>query len=290
MTVNRHKWDESVPLHIAAPSYDVPAFLRGRSTLHSVEVRELGSVRGQSLLHLQCHFGLDTLSWARRGARVTGVDYSLPAVRAARRMASRTGIAARFLRSNVYDLPNVLHERFDVVYTGKGATCWLPDIDRWAGVVADCLKPGGRFYLLEDHPVAEIFPNGTGIESLAPRVPYFDPRGRREEYDGTYATSEKMRYRVSYLWVHPVSEVVNALIDHGLTIEAIREYPYSYWHRYRSMTEDRNGYWHLPSGEGLIPLMWSVTARAGKASVPSSGAPPRRSRSGISGVPGPRGG
>ena len=108
MSVNRRKWDESVALHVAAPTYDVPSFLRGRSTLQPLEIREMGSVRGKSLLHLQCHFGLDTLSWARRGALVTGVDFSLPAVQAARRLARKVGLRARFIHSNVYDLPQVL--------------------------------------------------------------------------------------------------------------------------------------------------------------------------------------
>jgi len=261
MNVNRRKWDESVPLHVASNSYDVPSFLRGRSTLEPLEIEEVGSVRGESLLHLQCHFGLDTLSWARLGARVTGVDFSLPAVRAARRLARQAGITARFVRSNVYDLPDVLDEEFDIVYTAKGAICWLPDIDRWAQTVARFLKPGGRFFLLEDHPVAEVFPNDVTVTRLEPKVPYFTSRALREEYDGTYATSAKMRHRVSYCWIHPVSEVLSALIRHGLDIQAVHEYPYSYWHRYSFMTRDRRGYWHLTENEGLIPLMWSVRAR-----------------------------
>jgi SAM-dependent methyltransferase len=261
MSVNRHKWDESVPLHLVAPSYDVPAFLRGRSTLLPLESREMGSVQGKTLLHLQCHFGLDTLSWARRGAAVTGVDFSLPAVRAARRLARRAGIQARFLHSNVYDLPHVLDERFDIVYTGKGAMCWLPDIDRWAEVVATFLIPGGRLYLLEDHPVAEIFSNDPPVDRLEPKIPYFTSRALREEYDGTYATQTKMKHRVTYSWSHPLSETLSALIRHGMDIESVREYPYGYWRRFPFMTEDRRGYWHLSRQPGLIPLMWSVTAR-----------------------------
>jgi SAM-dependent methyltransferase len=261
MAINRHKWDESVPLHVASPSYDVPAFLRGRSTLLPVEIREMGPVRGKSLLHLQCHFGLDTLSWARRGARVTGVDFSLPAVRAARRLARQVGIKARFVRSNVYAVPEVLEETFDTVYTGKGAIYWLPDLDEWAEVIAGCLRPGGRFYLLEDHPVAEVFSNGPGVSALRAEIPYFGSNPLREEYDGTYATSAKMRHRVSYGWIHPISETLSALAGHGLKIRSVREYPYSYWKRYPFMTEERHGCWHLSQGSGLLPLMWSASAR-----------------------------
>ncbi|MGA7846160.1 MAG: class I SAM-dependent methyltransferase [Thermoplasmata archaeon] len=261
MSVNRAKWDESVPLHVAAPSYDVPSFLRGRSTLPRLEIDQVGSVRGKSLLHLQCHFGLDTLSWARRGAEVTGVDFSLPAIRAARRLARQAGIHARFVHSNIYDLAEALDGRFDVVYTGKGATCWLPDLDRWGEVIARFLKPGGRFFLIEDHPVADVFPNGKEVTRLEPKVPYFDTRALREEFDGTYATRTKMQHRVSYSWAHTVSETLTALLRHGLYIESVREYPFSFWQRYPFMAEDRRGYWYLMQQKGLLPLMWSVTAR-----------------------------
>lgn len=262
MGVNRRKWDESVPLHVASRSYDVPSFLRGRTTLRPLEIQQVGPVRGKTLLHLQCHFGLDTLSWARRGAHVTGVDFSLPAVRAARRLSRQAGIDARFLQSNVYDVPELFEEEeFDFVYTGKGALCWLPDLDRWAQVVAGVLKPGGRLFFLEDHPVAEVFSNEPTTTSLELRFPYFGSRAIREETDGTYATAAKMRYRVSYSWMHPVSQILNALIRRGLELESVREYPYSYWHRFPFMRQDRRGWWHLEQLEGIVPLMWSVAAR-----------------------------
>ncbi|MGD0588910.1 MAG: methyltransferase domain-containing protein [Thermoplasmata archaeon] len=260
MSVNRRKWDESVPLHVASDSYDVGSFLRGKSTLRSLELQEMGPVKGKTLLHLQCHFGLDTLSWARRGADVTGVDFSPPAIRAAQQLARQAGIKARFVRSNVYDLPDALDQRFDIVYTGKGAICWLPDIDRWAAVVARFLRPGGRFFFLEDHPIVELFPNDAGTTELQPKIPYFGARALREEYDGTYATGAKMRHRVTYSWIHPVSELLSALVAHALEIESVREYPYSYWHRFPLMKEDAQGWWRLTKDEGLIPLMWSVTA------------------------------
>jgi SAM-dependent methyltransferase len=261
MSVNRRKWDESVPLHLRSPAYDLSSFLHGRSTLDPVEVRQMGSVRGKTLLHLQCHFGLDTLSWARRGAIATGVDFSRPAIREACRLARRTGLRARFLPSNVYDLPDVLGEQFDVVYTAKGALWWLPDIDRWAQVVARFLKPGGRFFLLEDHPVAELFATERAPLRLVPRNPYFGVRPVREDSDGTYATSAKMRHRVTYGWIHPVSRVLSSLIDHGLEIERVREYPFSYWQFYPILSRDRRGHWQFPGQKGMLPLMWSVTAR-----------------------------
>jgi SAM-dependent methyltransferase len=194
---------------------------------------------------------------------VTGVDFSLPAVRAARALARRAGIDARFVHSNVYDLPEVLDGQYDIVYTGKGAMCWLPDLNGWARVIARFLRPGGRFYVLEDHPAAELFPNDPPCSSLEAKVPYFGSTAIREEYDGTYATHAKMKNRVTYSWVHPVSETLSALIRHGLQVESVREYPFSYWQRYPFMKEDRQGYWHLTKQAGLVPLMWSVTARRG---------------------------
>jgi len=261
MGVNRRKWDESVPLHVASKEYDVPAFLRGRSTLQRLELQDVGPVRGKSLLHLQCHFGLDTLSWARRGARVTGVDFSLPAIKAARRLARELGVKAQFVQSNIYDLAEVFDRKFDIVYTGQGALCWLPDIEGWARVVSRFLKPGGRFYLLEDHPLADVFVNESATTRLELKVPYFGEQALREEYDGTYATTEKMKNRVTYSWIHPVSEILTSLINHGLVIESVREYPFTFWKRFSFMTRDRQGWWHLKDHDGLVPLMWSVRAR-----------------------------
>jgi SAM-dependent methyltransferase len=260
--VNLAKWDESVPLHVASPSYDVPAFLAGRNTLEPIEIQEVGSVRGKSLLHLQCHFGMDTLSWARRGADVTGIDFSPAAVREARRLARATGLPGRFVRSNVYDLPSKHLGRFDVVYTAKGAICWLPDLSEWGRIIRAHLAPGGRFYLLEDHAVSDLFENDGPVRELTLAHPYFLGRALREEYDGTYATKVRMRHRVSYSWIHPVSEVLGALLDAGLILESVHEFPYTYWRKFPFMREDRRGYWRLTAGHGTVPLMWSVQARA----------------------------
>lgn len=262
MAVNLRMWDESVPLHVAAPSYDVSGFERGASSLHPLEVREIGPVRGRSLLHLQCHFGMDTLSWARRGARVTGVDFSPEAIVAARALASRCRIPARFVRSNVYDLPRALNGRFDIVYTGKGALCWLPDLPRWARTVARCLRPGGRVYFLEDHPLAEVFSNGPSARTLTPEFPYFRPTALRDDSPGTYAAPEaRLRNALSYSWIHPLSQTLGALLSAGLRIEMVHEFPFTYWKRFPFLRRGRDGFWHLPRKEGIVPLMLSVRAR-----------------------------
>ncbi|MCI4340142.1 MAG: class I SAM-dependent methyltransferase [Thermoplasmata archaeon] len=262
MATNRLKWDESVALHLRSEDYDVPSFLRGRSTLRSIEIDEIGPVRRRSLLHLQCHFGMDTLSWARRGARVTGVDFSPAAVLAAQGLAAETGLRARFIESNVYDLSRKVPEKFDIVYTAKGALCWLPDIPRWGRVVAKALRPGGRFYLLEDHPFADVFPNEDTTRTLVPRIDYFRDQPQRWEYGGTYAArTARMHHRVSFDWNHPVSEILGALLDAGLRIEFVHEFPFTFWKRFPFMHKDRRGWWRLRARDGLLPLMWSVRAR-----------------------------
>jgi SAM-dependent methyltransferase len=263
MEVNRRKWDESVPLHMDSPDYDVPSFRRGRLTLHPLEIREVGPVRGRSLLHLQCHFGMDTLSWARLGARVTGTDFSGPAS-----LAEELGIPATFVRSNVYDLPKALDGEFDIVYTAKGAIGWLPELRPWGSVIARFLKSGGRFYLLEDHPASDVFCNAPGTKDLVFESPYFGGRPQRWVTDGTYATKVRMKHRVSYGWNHSVSEVLTALLGAGLRLEAVHEFPYSFWKKFPFMRRGRDGWWHLKRRAGAVPLMWSV--RATKPAPPAS--------------------
>jgi SAM-dependent methyltransferase len=261
MRANRQMWDETVPLHMRSALYDVPSFRKGRNTLHPLEIASLRPVSGRSLLHLQCHFGLDTLSWARLGAEVTGVDFSGPAIRAARRLSKETGVPARFIRSNIYDLPDRLRGRFDIVYTAKGAVWWLPDLPRWARVVARFLKPGGRFFLLEDHPISDILRVVGKTRGVMPRFPYFTPRPQRDVSQGTYAAPEaRLKHHLSYGWVHPISEFPNALIEAGLELRYLREYPYTYWRKFPSMLPTREGWWRLSQGSGRFPLMFSLLA------------------------------
>ena len=168
--VNREMWDERVPIHVASELYDVEAFVAGRSSLRPFELAELPDVRGRTLVHPQCHFGEDTLSWARLGARVTGLDFSGPAVEAARELAARCELEAEFVEANVYDAAEALGgRRFDIVYTGLGALNWLPDVERWARVMASLVAPGGCLYLAEFHPFSHVF----GDDDFTVEYPYF---------------------------------------------------------------------------------------------------------------------
>lgn len=262
METNRKRWGESVGPHFRSRDYDVAGFRKGRLSVHLLEIGQMGPVRGKSLLHVQCHFGMDTLSWARLGARVTGVDYSHEAVATARRLAVETGLGSRakFVESNVYDMARNLRGKFDIVYTGKGALCWLPDLRSWGKLVSRFLKPGGRFYLLESHPFGDLYEDD--LPEWRQKYAYFRERPIRDEYDESYATEgTKLRNRVSYGWLHPVSEVLGSLIDAGLEVEEIREFPFTYWKMLPKMRLGRDGWWHLPKDEGRVPLMWSVRAR-----------------------------
>jgi SAM-dependent methyltransferase len=258
--LNRAWWDERVPLHVASDFYDVEGFKAGANTLRQFELEEVGDVSGRSLVHLQCHFGLDTLSWARLGARVTGLDFSAPAVESARSVAAETGLDAEFVAASVYDAPAALDERhFDIVYTGLGALNWLPDIQRWAEVVAQLLAPGGFLYLSEFHPIADVF----GDDDLAIAHDYFQTEPLTFDDPGTYADLEAhTEHNRTEEWVHPLGDVVSAVLAAGLTIELLHEHDYTLFPRWPFLEKHGDSY-RFPAGQPRLPLMYSLRARAG---------------------------
>jgi SAM-dependent methyltransferase len=267
---NQAMWDVWARHHVASPFYDVEGFKaggrKGRRGLDALETRLVGEVNGKSLLHLQCHFGLDTLTWARRGAAVTGVDFSEQAIGAARALASEVGLPATFIHSDVYDLPARLEGEFDIVFASHGVLCWLPDLDRWAGVAAHFLRPGGRFYLIEVHPFPLVFDEKCGDRELQVGYPYFHPgEPLRSERRGSYAVPEADFDSVMYEWVHPLSDAVGAMLRAGLRLDSFEEYPYLGWAMFPWMVERPDGMWELPEGMLSLPLMFSLAAskRAG---------------------------
>jgi SAM-dependent methyltransferase len=257
--INRRMWDERVPLHLASKFYDQAGFEAGRSSLEPFEIEEMGAVAGKSLVHLQCHFGQDTLSWARLGARVTGLDFSGPAIRTAQEIAARMGIDARFVEADLYDAPAALGERYDIVYTGLGALCWLPDLDRWGDVVAGLLLPGGKLYLSEFHPFTEVF--GEKDRSLA--APYFtDGQASYWDEPGTYTDHEgETKENGSYYWVHSLSRIIQVLLDRGLLLERFSEHDYTLFARWPDLVQTEPGVYRQPEGEPTLPLMFSARFR-----------------------------
>ncbi len=262
LQANRALWDERVPLHRDSAFYDLAGFKAGRCSLKSIELAELGAVAGKSLLHLQCHFGMDTLSWARRGASVTGADFSEQAIALAQSLSAELAIPARFVCANLYDLPTILTEQFDIVFTSAGVLGWLPDIRRWGEVVAHLLRPGGTFYIREQHPFANTF-GDTAAAAPTPQLayPYFDYKPTRGEESGSYAEPQaETVHNVAYEWQHTLGDIVSALTTQGLRLEYLHEFPFAGWQSLPGLEQGTDGWWRLPGQEPLLPLTFSLKA------------------------------
>jgi SAM-dependent methyltransferase len=265
LKANQATWNTWARYHVGSDFYDVEGFKAGvsrrRSGLDDLEIALVGDVTGKSLLHLQCHFGIDSLAWARRGARVTGVDFSDEAIAAARALAAELRLDATFVHSDLYELPNHLDGQFDIVFTSHGVLGWLPDLDPWAKVIAHFLKPGGRFFIIEGHPFAFLFDDRRSEPELRVLYPYFHgPEPLREEEEGSYAAPDAPIHSVSYVWLHRLADIINALARAGLRVEAFEEYPFVGWRMLPWMEERADGSWQLPGGRGDIPLMFSLVA------------------------------
>lgn len=262
---NQSLWDVWTGIHATGDFYDLESFKAGGVRLRPYEIELVGDVTGKSLLHLQCHFGIDTLSWARLGARVTGADISAAAIELAGTLAVELGFPdARFVRSNLYDLPEALDGEFDVVYTSRGAIGWLPDIRAWARVVAHFLAPGGTFFITEAHPVLNVFENeGVAPGELRLAYPYWEhPEPLVFPVKGSYADPEAdVGDETEHSWDHGLGEIVTALVDAGLHIEALVEHPFLAW-KVDFLVEGPEGDWYLPADAGGgLPLMFSLRAR-----------------------------
>jgi len=259
---NRELWDELTNIHLQATDYyNIESFRSGVSTLRSIELEEVGDVVGKSLLHLQCHFGLDTLSWARLGAVVVGVDLSPESIRVANSLKRDMGIAAKFLCSDVYDLPQVLTDQFDIVFSSYGVLLWIPDLGRWAKIIASFLNRGGSFFMVDGHPFSMILRNDDKDPTLKVCRPYFHSRLPREgKNECDYANPNVTINRPSYTWHHSLSDVINSLTSAGLEIESFLEYPYcdKPYHSFMDARED--GWWSFKAQPDLIPLTFSVKA------------------------------
>lgn len=263
---NRDHWDELAEHHPDTDHYDVEEFLDGESTLRRLEREELDA-DGKRLLHLQCHFGLDTLSWVRNedAAHATGVDFAPTAIETARELRDRIGIAperARFVESDIYDLPENLDDTFEVVFTSYGTIYWLPDLERWAEVIATHLEPGGAFYIADGHPFVSPFHHESTADDLRVAHPYFNTQPITEEFDGSYAGWDfGLENKRSHGFAHSMGEIVTALVDAGLRIEFVHEHPWSFFQRFDAMEADADGRWWLPGLAHDLPFTFSLQAR-----------------------------
>jgi SAM-dependent methyltransferase len=263
IAANRDLWNVWTGVHERSDFYDLEGFRRGGVRLRDYEMDEIGPVEGLSLLHLQCHFGLDSLSWARLGAQVTGADFSSEAVALARALAAELGIQARFVESDIYDLPNGLEGEFDIVYTSRGVLGWLPDIRGWAEVAAHFVRPGGVFYVTEVHPVWQAFEyDGVEPGKMWLRFPYWEHSEPLSlKVVGSYADrSADVGDLTEYGWNHSLGEIVTSLIGAGLRIEFLHEFPFLEWPA-DALVEGHDGRFRLPGElDGRLPLFFSLKA------------------------------
>lgn len=249
--MNRAAWDQRAGAHFDSEFYDLEGFLSGKTSLREIELAELGDVHGKTLLHLQCHFGLDTLSWARKGAVCTGVDISPVAIEKARELARAEGSGTEFVCSDVYSFEPSNQGPYDIVYTSYGAVCWLPDLSRWAEVIASNLSVGGRFYMAEFHPIYDLLAGYSYFTREEPDV----------EEEGTYTENGEDTVATLATWAHPMSSVMNALIGVGIQIERLSEFPFSPYNCFEGMVEREPGRFYLTHKENDVPIVYSITGR-----------------------------
>ena len=254
--VNRALWNQRTAIHVQSEFYGLEGFRAGQSSLNPPELGLLGAVQGKTVLHLQCHFGQDTLSLARLGAHVTGVDLADRAIDQARELSRQLDLPAEFICCNLYDLPQHLDKRYDIVFASYGVVGWLPDLGEWGKVIATFLKPGGRFVLVEFHPVVWMFDDDfTGIE-----YPYFNREPIVETTEGTYADPAAPIRQECITWNHSLSEVFNGLLGNGLMITHFDEYDYSPYNCFRHTEQVGDRKYRIKTMGDKLPMLYSVVA------------------------------
>lgn len=263
MRANRDWWNEAAQVHYRGEGYEMKAFREGKIKLYPLELEEVGAVAGKRLLHLQCHFGMDTLSWARLGAQVTGVDYAEQAIDIARGLSQETGLDASFICSNIYDLPGALDAAgaFDIVFVSYGAINWLPDLQPWGKIIAHYLKPGGFFYIAEGHPF--LFTMADKTPELKLGYPYFSKEAIKDDEQGTYAEREaRLEHTITYGWNHTLSEIFDSLLSAGLSIDFFHEHQFCTWEALPEMEEGKDRLVRFKDARKreMLPLMFSLKA------------------------------
>lgn len=258
---NKDTWNKRTSVHIDSAFYDVKGFMAGKSSLNETELALLGDVKGKSILHLQCHFGQDSLSLARMGAKVTAMDLSDKAIDKARELNEALGLDATFICCDVYNLPQHLQGQFDIVFTSYGVVGWLPDLQQWGKVIDHFLKPGGRFVMVEFHPVVWMFDNDFNKIQYS----YFNREAIIDETTGTYTDrNADISYR-EISWNHSLDEVFGGLMQNGLSITGFKEYDFSHYNCFANMMPLENNTFQISGKEGVLPIMYSVTAVKMKA-------------------------
>ncbi len=256
LLANKKWWNDVTSIHLRSSLYDLENFKKGKSSLQSIELAEVGNVNGKNLLHLMCHFGMDTLSWARLGAQVTGVDLSNKAIKLAKKLSEEINSPATFKCYDIYELPKVMDKKFDVIFTSYGVLCWLSNIKKWAKIINHFLKAGGLFYIVDLHPFTNILSCDFKISYR-----YFEKGPDIDDSEGTYADWSAPIKGNTYLWSYTISDVVNALIGEGLKIDFVHEFPFTMYDQFPGfMEQNKKGQYVLKNKKMQIPLLFSLKA------------------------------
>lgn len=256
ININKSTWNNKVEVHINSDFYDMEGFLNGKSTLNAIELDLLGDVKGKKILHLQCHFGQDTMTFSRMGAKATGVDFSEKAIEKAKEFNQNLGLDAHFVCCDIYDLPNHLNEQFDIVFTSYGTIGWFPDLEKWAKVISRFLIPNGKFIMADFHPVVWMFDN----DFKEVFYNYFNTEEIIEDESGTYADRYAEISAQTITWNHPTSELLNALITNGLELNSYNEYDYSPYNCFNETEEFEPNKFRIKHMKNKIPMVYSLSA------------------------------
>lgn len=254
--VNKQTWNNKVAIHVASDFYNVSDFLKGKNSIPEIDLALLGDIRGKTILHLQCHFGQDTLSLARLGAKCTGIDLSDKAIEKAQEFNEKLGLDANFICCDIYDTPKYIDKKFDIVYTSYGTIGWFPDLDKWAKVISHFLKLGGKFVMVDFHPVLWMFDD----EFKEIFYNYFNVEQITEEESGTYAEKDAAISNQTITWNHPTSELLNALLNNGLTLNCFNEFDYSPYNCFNQTEEFELNKFRIKHLKNKIPMVYSLSA------------------------------
>lgn len=255
--INKDSWNRRTEIHYHSEFYNIKKFIEGESSLNGIELNLLGEIKGKKILHLQCHFGQDTISLNRLGAATTGVDFSDTAIKKAKELASKVKSDASFICCDVYDLKNHLNEKFDIVFSSYGVIGWLPDLDKWAEIITHFLKPGGEFILVEFHPVVWMFDDGFKYI----KYNYFKDDPIIETESGTYADKSANIELKSVNWNHSLSEVINSFIDRGMVLQSFNEYDYSPYNCFENTVKIDEHKYRILDLEQKLPMVYSIKAK-----------------------------
>lgn len=256
LEINKNSWNKRTAHHLKSDFYDVKGFLNGNTSLNEIELMLLGNIKGKKILHLQCHFGEDTISLGRLGANVTGIDLSNKAIESAIELSKKTEIETSFICCDIYDLPNHLNEQFDIVFTSYGTIGWLPDMDKWAKIVSRYLKPKGKFILVEFHPVVWMFDDD--FQEI--KYSYFNSGAIIETESGTYADKNAKINQEYITWNHSMSEVINSLLKNKLKINSLNEYDYSPYNCFNKTIKVGQKKYRIKHLANKIPMVYSIVA------------------------------